>query len=223
MWVIRPQQEKVAQEAVALLTRYHIAYLAMEERTGKTLSAIRAAEIMEAFHGRLKILVATKPKAIKGWKEALKHYRNDLNIVLTTHIKIRNLEPEYDLVISDEAHNNISGYPKPSAAFKEARRVSSNAKWHIYLSATPHAQGPQMMFHQLAISKYSPWKQYKNFYQWFKKYGKPFTIEIQGIDVPQYTRVIDEVWDDFEHLMISYTRAEMGFEHEPEDKLHYVD
>lgn len=222
-WQLRPQQKQVAQEALILLVQHHIAYLAMEERTGKTLSAIHTAELVQQLYGPIKVIVATKPKALTGWKEALAKYEHELDITLTTHMKLKNYGPDYDLMIFDEAHNNISGYPKPSAVFNEARRVSAKCKWHIFMSATPHAQGPQQMFHQLGLSKYSPWRQYKNFYQWFKKYGKPFTIEIQGVDVPQYTRTIDEVWDDFEHLMISYTRAEMGFEHEPEDSLHYVE
>jgi hypothetical protein len=54
-------------------------------------------------------------------------------------------------------------------------------------------------------------------------YGKPYTIEINGINIPQYDRVHTEmVLGCVEHLFITATRKELEFEHEPQDIIHQI-
>ncbi|MGL4220797.1 MAG: hypothetical protein ACRCSS_09265, partial [Shewanella sp.] len=80
------------------------------------------------------------------------------------------------------------------------------------------------LFHQLQVSSRSPFRSYSSFYAWFSHYGKAYSIPINGIDVPQYDRVKDEeVAKCVQHLFITATRQELGFEHEPEDKVHYIE
>jgi hypothetical protein len=81
-----------------------------------------------------------------------------------------------------------------------------------------------MLFHQLALSSWSPWKKYKTFYSWFKSFGLPYEIEINGVSIRQYDRCKKkEVVECVEHLFTTKTRKELGFEHEPEDQLHYIE
>ncbi len=211
-----PHQYELANAVGAKLEAYSIAYLAGEERTGKTIAAIIAA-------GRYTktILVITKRKAVEGWESTLAKLPHDGHFTVTTFGKAKNQVP-HDLVIVDEAHNFVSSYPKPSATWKSIKKLCVNRPI-IYCSATPHAQGPQMVYHQLALSSYSPWKEVKNFYAWFKKYGRPYSIQINGVKIAQYDKChTAEVTACFEHLMITVTRKELGFKQEPEDKLHYI-
>jgi len=214
----RDYQEELSTQAIAILKQYGIVYLAMEERTGKTLTAIRTAEKSPAKT----VLVVTKKAAVKGWADTLGAYKPTIAFTVSTYGSLHKVVGKFDLVICDEAHNYISGYPKASSTHKKLRPFTYRSPV-IYLSATPHAQGYQMLFNQFSLTKYSPWAEYHNFYKWFADYGKPFSIEINGFDVAQYTRVHeDKVRQDVAHLFITKTRAELGFEHEPEDKLHYI-
>lgn len=213
-------QEELSNEALEIIREHAIVYLAMEERTGKTITAILVAEKSAASN----VLIVTKKKAEKDWKSTLADMQLTKRYTLTTYHQLHNLPvAAYDLVLLDESHNYISSFPKPGQIWKQLKPICKN-KPIVYISATPHAQGLQQLFHQFALSAWSPWYKHTNFYSWFSVYGKPYTMEINGINVPQYTKLTDDkvVYDCVKHLFITKTRQELGFEHEPEDKLHWI-
>ena len=214
-----PHQSQLAPIAAALIEVHGIAYLAMEERTGKTLTAIMAAELLETVDT---VLVITKKKALTGWDETLKAYKHNKKYTVTNYHQAHK-QPRHDLVLLDESHNYITSYPKPGKIWKELRPLCRNVPI-IYISATPYGQGPQMLYHQFALSSYSPWAQYTTFYQWFRTFGKLYQLDINGIKVNQYDKCDkDFILGCCEHLFITKTRKELGFEHEPEDRLHYIE
>ena len=217
----RDYQDKYSDVGLAILRRHGILYYAWEERTGKTLTAILVCEKSMANN----ILVVTKKgKPMDGWNETLAKFDHLNNYDVINYHSIHKVgDPEdYDLVILDEAHNYISSYPKPSSLWKKVRKYTWG-KPIIYLSATPHAQGYQQMYHQLQLSKWSPWRIYKNFYDWFKVYGFVYTIDINGLEANQYDRTdIPKITGCIAPFFLSMTRKELGFEHEPEDKVHWV-
>lgn len=215
-----PHQESMSDEALDILREHAIVYLASEERTGKTLTAILVAEKSKAKN----ILVITKKKALEGWNETLTAYPHNKVYKVTNYHQAHKVDPSnYDLIVLDESHNYISAFPKPGGMWKKLLDVCRN-KPIMYMSATPYAQGPQMLYHQLALSSWSPWKNHKNFYQWFRLYGKPYELKINGVPIRQYDRCDkDLILGTCEHLFITKTREELGFEHEPEDVLHYVE
>ena len=213
-----PHQLAMADQASAILREHMLVYLAAEERTGKTLTAVLVAERVNVQ----RVLVITKKKAVSGWEGTLavfphcKQYR-----VTNYHQAHKHKDFEPDLVILDEAHNYISGYPKVSTTWKTIYGIVYG-KPIIYLSATPYAQGYQLLFHQLALSAWSPWRRYKTFYQWFKDWGVPETLYLYNRQVKSYKKVKPQVFEHVKHLFITKTREELGFEHEPEDELHYI-
>lgn len=221
-----PEQLELSDLGLQILRTNGLVYLAMEERTGKTLTAILIAE--ETTCSR--ILVITKKTAIKGWEDTLNGYIHLSSYTVTNYHQAANVKGEYDLVILDEAHAYISGYPKKSKMWKDIRKLTKD-KPIIYLSATPYAQGPQLLYHQLALSDWSPWADYKDFYEWFKHFAQRdkqgnmkmvyFGANQKAIDYKavDHDRVIATV----EHLFITKTRAELGFEQEPSDVLHYIE
>lgn len=213
-------QEELSEVALEILRKNAIAYLAMEERTGKTLTAILTAEKSKAKN----ILVVTKKRALEGWEETFRNFDVAKSYTLVNYHKVAKFAVGvYDLVILDEAHNYISAFPKPGKLWKDLQPVC-RGKPLLYISATPYAQGPQMLFHQFALSSWSPWKQHNNFYRWFELYGIPYTKPIYGREVKQYDRCNKEmVLQSAEHLFITKTRSELGFDHEPTDKVHYVE
>jgi len=214
-------QIELAEQGYQLLKEHMIVYFAMEERTGKTLTCLLTAEHTSPAVQR--VLVVTKKKALQGWQEAVaaspylaKTYE------LTTYHQAHKVVNKPDLVILDEAHSYISGVPKASAMWKTIAALTKNVPI-IYSSATPAAQGPHLLYHQFALSAWSPWKKYTNYYSWFKVFGVPKSIYINQREVAQYTSTVDWTFKTVEHLFITKTRKELDFTHEPEDKLHYLE
>lgn len=215
-----PIQEELAKQGLAILLAHHIVYYAMEERTGKTLCSIRCAE----QHPAPEVLVITKKKALEGWQNTLSKYITNKPFTLTTYTQVHKLPSKlWPLVILDEAHY-LSGYPKPSETWKVLKPLFTKADI-IFCSATPYAQGPHLLYHQLALSTFSPWLRHRDFYGWHRLYGKPYSIEIRGISIPRYDRCIDDALTvaTVEHLFITKTRKELGFEQEPEDVIHFIE
>lgn len=213
----RASQIALAEQALSLLREHAIAYLACEERTGKTLAAILAAEKTSITN----VLVLTKKKALEGWLTTLKEFEHEKIYFVTNYHQACSVNFKPDMVILDEAHNYISGYPKRSKMWNDVKRLTKG-KPILFISATPHAQGYQQLYHQFALSDWSPWKKFSRFYDWFKEYGIAYSLKINGEDIPQYDKVDSCCYDDVRDLFITKTRADLGFEQEPEDKLHYV-
>lgn len=189
----------------------------MEERTGKTLTAILIAEMCEIKS----VLVITKKQALKDWKDTLNKYTHNKKFNVTNYHQAHKFG-KHDLVILDEAHNYISGYPKQSAMHKKIQELTAYTPL-IYLSATPHAQGYQMLYHQFALSTWSPWRKYNDFYHWFRDYGIPDHAWFNSRQVPVYTTTREElIIPEIQHLFISRTRKELGFIHEPKDQIHMI-
>ena len=218
MMVPYEHQVDLAERAYDILRDEMIVYLCCEERTGKTLTAILVAEMSNVQN----ILVITKKKALEGWFDTLNNFKHDKTYTVVNYHQAHKQKGKFDLVVLDESHNYISAYPKTGKLWKEVKGLTTKVPL-IYISATPYAQGPQQLFHQFALSSWSPWSKHSNFYRWFQIYGKPYTLEINGINIPQYDRVhVDMILGCVNHLFITATRQELGFEHEPLDNVHPI-
>lgn len=211
-------QVDLAERAYDILRDEMIVYLCCEERTGKTLTSILVAEMSNVQS----ILIITKKKALDGWFDTLNAFKHDKDYTVVNYHQAHKQTKKFDLVILDESHNYISAYPKTGKLWKEVKGLTAKVPL-IYISATPYAQGPQQLFHQFALSSWSPWSKHSSFYRWFQIYGKPYTLEINGIAIPQYDRVhVDMILGCVNHLFVTATREELGFEHEPLDNVHDI-
>jgi hypothetical protein len=215
-----PSQEMLGLLGYGILKTYGLVYYACEERTGKSLSSIRCAEL----YGVDEVLVITKKKALPDWLALVKEYKTDLKITVSTYHQVQKLEDKrWPLVILDEAHGYLSTFPKPGAIWKTVKRIVYGSPI-IYLSATPHAQGYHLLYHQFAISASSPFAKWKSFYNWHRHFGIEKTIWVSGREINQYDNTDEDLVRAYvDHLFITKTRAELGFDHEPEDVLHYVE
>lgn len=212
-------QLEVAEKGYDILKKFGLVYLAMEERTGKSLSSILIAEKSKAKN----ILILTKKAALEGWQQTLKSFNPSKSYTITTFQSAHKLSDlKYDLVIVDEAHSSgMSTYPKPSQTYKIVKVLTFD-KPGIFLSATPFAESFSQLYHQLNLTKYSPFTEFRNFYRWFEKYGVPKEIWRGGRRMVEYKNT-KNVWPAVKQLFIKMTRAEIGFDHEPEDVLHYLE
>lgn len=214
-------QLSLSDDALEILRANGLVYLAMEERTGKTLTAILAAEKSDVE----RVLVITKKNALGGWNETLENFAHSKQYTVTNYHQVSKLTDSsaFDLVILDESHNYVSSFPKVSKLWKVVAKLVRN-KPIIYISATPYAQGPQLLYNQFALSSWSPWKKYSSSYNWFRDYGVPNTLWLAGRQVEQYNTVrSNDVLACVKHLFITKTRKELEFAHEPEDRLHSIE
>jgi hypothetical protein len=215
-----PHQLELANEGYEILKKHMIVYLATEERTGKTLASILIAEMCDNVD---RVLVLTKKKAVQDWKDTLVQFPHDKKYTVTNYHQCRKMARP-NLLILDESHNYISGCPDQPSMQKYIKENISMGIPIIYLSATPHAQGYQMLYHQLALSTWSPWHRYKNFRHWFAKYGIPSTVWVNSRERAVYTKTHEDlVLPNVQHLFITRTRKELNFPHEPVDQLHYIE
>tara|TARA_R110000851_G_scaffold14313_1_gene48465 strand:- start:1500 stop:2690 length:1191 start_codon:yes stop_codon:yes gene_type:complete len=216
-----PYQHQIdlAVEALPILKENGIVYIAAEERTGKTLASILLAESVPGKS----VLVLTKKAALPGWQETLEAFKDyKKEYFVTNYHQAVKITKDYDLVILDEAHNYLSTFPKHGKLWKEVKPLCKQ-KPIIYMSATPNAQGLQQRYGQLSISSFSPWAKHKNFYAWFRLYGKPYDIKINGVPIRQYDKCDNAlIRGTSDHLYVTKTRQELGFEFEPEDKIHWI-
>jgi hypothetical protein len=232
---MKPYKHQIAisSDGYKILKQHGIIYYALEERTGKTLISILTFELTS----RNKCLVLTKKKSLKDWIKTLQAYSgnkpvtigaaeafklNGKQIYVTNYHSAVKLKPEFDMVILDESHSYLSAYPKRGTIWKSVKALTKGLPI-VYLSATPNAQGYQLLFNQLALSNWSPWAKYVNFYKWFNDYGIPNKVRTPYGLQETYSKCKDDVWDSVKHLFISYTRRALDFEHEPEDILHYIE
>ena len=143
----RPYQKEVITKGVSILNKYSFLYLAMQVRTGKTLTSLGIAEAM----GCRNLLFITKKKAISSIDD-------DVTKLCPSYVTfIRNYESlhklpdnvQFDFVIIDEAHST-GAYPKPSGrAKKVANLIRNHRPLVILMSGTPTPESYSQMYHQV--------------------------------------------------------------------------
>ena len=101
-------QVDISSQALDILRTHMIVYLAMQERTGKTLTSILTCEQTKCNN----ILVITKKKALVGWIDTLSKYTHNKTYECINYESLHKCTFKPDLVIIDEAHSNLGAYPK---------------------------------------------------------------------------------------------------------------
>ncbi|MFP6167258.1 hypothetical protein ACLGBX_07550, partial [Helicobacter pylori] len=189
---------------------------AMQERTGKTLTALFSAF---QFNPNAKVIIYTKKRALQGWQEWIeKDEFKDKDITLINYEANHNHKKTYDIAILDESHNYISSYPKPSITLKKIFPIVFNCHV-IYCSATPCAESYSKLFHQLFLCRYSPfsYREFKSFYQWHRVYGVTCQKRINGLLVNDYSKTKEALV--LATVKPYFVRAKRNFKHEPQDLL----
>jgi hypothetical protein len=208
---LRDYQESISTDAAKMLEWLKICYLSMMPRTGKTLTALAAAEKFEAK----RVLFLTKKKAISSVKADYDKLNPAFMLTCTNYEQVYNLSPsyEFDLVILDEAHG-LGQFPTMAERSKELRKLCVD-KPIIYLSGTPTPEGYSQLFHQFHISSFSPFKDYASFYKWAKDYVTVKKKYFYNREINDYSCADKEKIENMtKHLFISYTQEEAGFNQE---------
>lgn len=207
MTELRDYQESISDKAAEILNKFHMVYLAMEVRTGKTLTALATAKKYKAK----KVLFVTKKKAIEDIQSQADQMEADFFLYVTNYEQLHKVESNWDCCIIDEAHS-IGAFPTPSERAKNLKRICKGSSI-ILMSGTPTPESYSQIYHQFWISDYSPFSAYQNFYKWASDF---VTISRKFI----YNRAINDYKNANYQLikplidmyMLSYTQEQAGFE-----------
>ena len=211
MWSYAPYQREGAMWALLTIRQQGLAYLAWPERTRKSGTALLTAESSKATS----VLIVTKKKAIPGWLDTIEMFVTTKKYKVINYESIHKVKGSYDFIILDESHHAISSTGRPSKTWKAVQKFT-HKKAILYLSATPYAEHLGLIYHQLKLSTWSPFKQ-RNFYDWFRKYGIPHMTRTPYGLVETYTKYKDEeILKEIDHLFDFKTRKQVGIEHEPQ-------
>ena len=218
MLILRPYQEEIAEQGLAILSKYKIVYLAMEVRCGKTLTALSIAE----RYGAKNVLFLTKKKAVESGT-----IQSDYNllapsysITITNNESLHKVTGTFDLLISDEHHRNGS-YPKPNITTKEIKKRYAHLPM-IFLSGTPCIESTSQLYHQFWISNYSPFAEYKTFYKWAVRYVKEKYKYLYGKQIRDYSDAkTEDIMQVLNKYFIYYTQEQAGFESKIKENVIY--
>ena len=203
---LRDYQIKNAEKLSAIVRKYDIAVFCAEMRTGKTLTALYLAEILNSKT----VLFVTKLKAISSIEKDFKDFSFDYKIKIINYDQLHNVTDNFDFIVVDECHS-LGSFPKPSNRVIELRRIAIGAKI-LLMSGTITPESYSQFYHQFYVSTSSPFLEYKNFYNWHKVYGIAATKFVFNRTINDYSKTKkDLVIDKIKHLMISYTQEEAGF------------
>jgi hypothetical protein len=214
---LRPYQVDIARRGVDILRRHGILYLAMEVRTGKTLTALQIAYNV----GAKSVLFCTRVKAMFSiqldYEKAEYPFELDIINYESLHKITKAQEASFDLVICDEAHS-LGAFPKPSERARMVRRLVGH-KYLILLSGTPTPESYSQLFHQFWVSWNSPFPE-ASFYSWAKQYVRVQSRYFYNREVKDYKDADrDAVMEKCEHLFIKFSQEDAGFAEQVDEQI----
>ena len=216
---LRQYQTDISTAASELLKKHNIAYLNMQVRTGKTITAF---ETVKKYVAKIVIFVTKKKAMSSVEKDYLDNYANDFKCYLINFESLHKLAGiQADLFIIDEAHS-LGQFPVASLRTQQLKKLCHKLPI-IYLSGTPSPESYSQLFHQFWVSSYSPFA-HVNFYKWVKLgYVTVKNIYVYNRTVPDYSTADKDMIDEkIQHLFLSYTQEEAGFIQAVEEKIHIV-
>lgn len=217
---LRDYQKDIADKACKALKVNRFVYLAMEVRTGKTLTSLSIADYMNVRS----VLFVTKKKAISSIQSDFILLGAEYEMVVINYESIHKLPSvSWDMIILDEAHG-MGAFPKPSKRAKQVRElIVKNNPYVILLSGTPTPESYSQMYHQVYGIPSNPFSKFKNFYRFSDEYVNVTQKKINGFNIKDYSDGKPDIMEYMKTYMITYTQREAGFESSIEEEILTVD
>jgi len=217
----RDYQKSIINKSLDVLKQHGFVYLAMEVRTGKTLTALGIASM---FSETKNVLFVTKKKAISSIDRDYALLKPSYYLHTINYESLHKIPSElkWDFIVLDEAHS-LGAFPKPSKRAKEARMlIIKNKAKVILLSGTPTPESYSQMYHQVYGIPNNPFKEYKSFYRFCDKYVDVRERIINSLRIRDYSRGSKAILEEMKPYTISYSQKEAGFKVDTIEKVLYV-
>lgn len=216
----RKYQENIIKKSLPIIQRYGFIYLAMEVRTGKTLTALGIARAC----GFRNVVFITKKKAISS-------IQSDYNLLAPNYkFNVINYESMHklditrcDFLILDEAHG-MGAFPKPSKRAKDVKEfIRKHSCAVCLLSGTPTPESYSQMYHQVYGIPTNPFNQFRNFYDFASQFVKVSRKKINSMYINDYSNGLMSIVRAMQPYTISYTQKEAGFVNEINEEILFVE
>ena len=203
----RDYQIDIIDRGVKCLQRYRFLYLAMEVRTGKTLTSFGMCEKI----GAKNILFVTKKKAISSIEQDYLMLGPSFTMDVINYESLHTIDNKWDVIILDEAHS-MGAFPKPSGrAVLAAKIIAKQKPIVILLSGTPTPESYCQMYHQVCAIPGNPFADYKNFYRFAEDYVDIKTKKINSLFISDYSHGKQKILEAIKPYTINYTQKDAGF------------
>lgn len=214
MLQLRDYQIDISNKACKLLQEYKIAYLSMQVRCGKTLTALQTANNYLAKS----VLFITTKKAKSSIENDFSILKPNFQIEICNYESLHTVKSDFDLIVVDEAHK-LGQFPIAAERTKKLKELCKG-KPIIYLSGTPTPESYSQIYHQFWISEYSPFSIWTNFYKWAAEFVNKKKKYFYNREVTDYSNAKqDEIEKFCKHLFISYTQEEAGFKQQVKEEI----
>jgi len=216
----RDYQEDIIKRGINIIRNYGFLYLAMEVRTGKTLTSIGIAELLYPKN----VLFVTKKKAISSIEADRDIFDPSFYMEVINYESLHTIsDRHWDLIICDEAHS-MGAFPKPSNRAEDIKKlIGENAGCKvILLSGTPTPESYSQMYHQVYGIPNNPFREYKNFYRFCDRFVDVKEKMINSLRIKDYSKGRESILDEMRPFTINYTQAEAGFVSKVTEEVLYV-
>lgn len=218
----RDYQKNIISQGTEILKDKGFLYLAMEVRTGKTLTSLGIADQMEVEH----VLFLTKKKAISSIVGDYDLMCPASFILFTINYESMHKLPQnikWDIVIIDEAHS-LGAIPKPNKRARDVKAlIKKNKSKVILMSGTPTPESYSQMYHQVYGIPNNPFREYVSFYKFAKVYVDVRQRKINSMMINDYSRGLETIVDKMNLYTIRFTQKEAGFENDIIEEVLEVD
>ena len=206
---LRDYQTQIVNDGGDILVKYRFLYLAMEVRTGKTLTSLSIADKVKAKN----VLFVTKKKAISSIENDYNLLQPSFKMIVINYESLHIVKDDHkwDLIICDESHS-MGAFPKPSQRSELVSNVIRKHKpYVILLSGTPTPESYSQMYHQVYGIPNNPFSEFSNFYRFSDKYVKVKQRKINGLIMNDYSNGLDTILEKMKPYTITYTQKQAGF------------
>lgn len=206
---LRQYQKEIVDNGVGILRNHGFLYLAMEVRTGKTLTSLSIAEEV----GAKAVLFLTKKKALSSIGKDADLLCPSYEFFAINYESMHKVPKiDWDVIILDEAHT-LGAFPKPSQRAKKVRSLTTGRKV-ILLSGTPTPESYSQMYHQVYGIKGNPFAHYKNFYRFAGDYVNVKERTIGGLRMYFYDDAKESILKAMAPYTISFSQEQAGFKND---------
>lgn len=204
----RDYQLDIIKLGAKIVEEFGFVYLAMEVRTGKTLTSLGIAELICSSN----VLFLTKKKAISSIEKDYELLNPPYHLTVTNYENLHKIDrTDWDLIVCDEAHS-MGAFAKPSKRAVQVKDLIAKTKANvILLSGTPTPESYSQMYHQVYGIPKNPFKEFANFYKFCNTFVKVKTKMINGLVIKDYSEGLDTIVEAMAPFTINYTQQEAGF------------
>ena len=204
----RDYQTKIINKGTEIISNSRFLYLAMEVRTGKTLTSLGICNNLDVNN----VLFITKKRAISSIENDYDLYKPKFNMTTINYESLHKIKQTgWDVVICDEAHG-MGAYPKPTGRSKKVKNIVFRSNpYIILLSGTPTPEAYSQMYHQVFFIPNNPFNKYKNFYQFAADYIGVVRKKINGLYINDYSKGSKKILDAMAPYTINFSQKNAGF------------